>query len=202
MQPIEEVIAALNAAELSHPEPEGVTNEEIEQEAIANADTDDEYRAFKRGAFFVQEHISRPTIKPEVPPMPVPVAEQPEPEVAGLSDDAIEADFRSWYNERYHHHYFGAIPLVECIEWTRYALTRYATPQPAPVPVTERFEFSVFNSEYEEQAGGTAPTYAQALSEGQHYLSQYSQDGPHSLEIRRVEVLPHNALSVPWHGMS
>ncbi len=74
MQPIEEVIAALNAAELS----------------------------------------------------------QPEPEVAGLSDDAIEADFRSWYNERYHHHYFGAIPLVECIEWTRYALTRYATPQPAP----------------------------------------------------------------------
>jgi hypothetical protein len=62
---------------------------------------------------------------------------QPEPEVAGLSDDAIEADFRSWYNERYHHHYFGAIPLVECIEWTRYALTRYGT-RPQPVPVAER----------------------------------------------------------------
>ncbi len=62
---------------------------------------------------------------------------QPEPEVAGLSDDAIEADFRSWYNERYHHHYFGAIPLVECIEWTRYALTRYATPQPEPEGVTD-----------------------------------------------------------------
>ncbi len=63
---------------------------------------------------------------------------QPEPEGVGLSDDAIEADFRSWYNERYHHHYFGAIPLVECIEWTRYALTRYATPQPEPEGPTEK----------------------------------------------------------------
>lgn len=57
---------------------------------------------------------------------------QPEPEGVGLSDDAIEADFRSWYNDRYHHHYFGAIPLVECIEWTREALTRYTLAQPEP----------------------------------------------------------------------
>ncbi len=83
MMPIEEVVASLNRAEiltryvsqtraaLAQPEPEGVTDEEIEQEAIANADTDDEYRAFKRGAFFVQERISRPTIKP------LPVAERP-----------------------------------------------------------------------------------------------------------------------------
>ncbi len=62
-------------------------------------------------------------------------AELSQPEVVGLSDDTIEADFRSWYNERYRHQYFGAIGLVECIEWTRYALTRYATPQPSPVPV-------------------------------------------------------------------
>jgi len=66
-----------------------------------------------------------------------------------------------------------------------------------PVPVSERFEFSVFDSEYIEQAGGTAPTYSQALSEGQHYLAMYSQDGSHSLELRRVEVLPHHALPVP-----
>jgi hypothetical protein len=53
----------------AQPEPVGATDEEIEQEAIANADTDDEYRAFKRGAFFAQERISRPTIKPEgLPP--------------------------------------------------------------------------------------------------------------------------------------
>jgi hypothetical protein len=75
--------------------------------------------------------------------------------------------------------------------------SRWAHPTIEPVPVAERFEFSVFNSEYEEQAGGTAPTYAEALSYGQHYLSQYSQDGPHSLEIRRVEVLPHHTMPVP-----
>jgi hypothetical protein len=75
-------------------------------------------------------------------------------------------------------------------------LARWAAPAIEPAPVAERFEFSVFNSEYEEQAGGAAPTYAEALSYGQHYLSQYSQDGPHSLEIRRVEVLPHHALPI------
>ena len=46
-------------AALAQPEPEGPTDEEIEREAIANADTDDEYRAFKNGAFFVQEHMNR-----------------------------------------------------------------------------------------------------------------------------------------------
>jgi hypothetical protein len=82
---------------------------------------------------------------------------------------------------------------------------RAALAQPEPVPVAERlpgcvherFEFSVFDSEVEEQAGGAAPTYAQALSEGQYYLAMYSQDGPHSLELRRVEVLITDALPVP-----
>jgi hypothetical protein len=72
----------------------------------------------------------------------------------------------------------------------RFFLARWGRPAIEPVPVSGRFEFSVFDSEYEEQAGGTAPTYSQALSEGQHYLAMYSQDGPHSLGIRRVEVLP------------
>jgi hypothetical protein len=62
-------------ATLAQPEPQGPTDEEIEREALKNADSDDEYRAFKSGAFFVQERISRPAIKP------VPVAERlPEPE--------------------------------------------------------------------------------------------------------------------------
>jgi hypothetical protein len=56
---------------LAQPEPEGVADEEIEREALKNADSDDEYRAFKSGAFFVQERISRPTIEP------VPVSERP-----------------------------------------------------------------------------------------------------------------------------
>lgn len=67
---------------------------------------------------------------------------------------------------------------------------------PQPVPVSERllgasdtrYEFSVVDADYVEQAGGSARTYAQALSEGRHYLAQYKHDGPHTLEIRRVEV--------------
>lgn len=59
--------------------------------------------------------------------------------------------------------------------------------------VDQWFEFSVFDSEYVEQAGGTAPTYSQALSEGQHYLAMYSQDGRHYLELRRVETLSCHA---------
>jgi hypothetical protein len=86
----------------------------------------------------------------------------------------------------------GEDPEQELLDRARAVLAK-----PEPQGPSERFEFSVLNSEYEEQAGGTAPTYSQALSEGQHYLAMYSQDGPHSLEIRRVEVLPHYALPVP-----
>jgi hypothetical protein len=91
----------------------------------------------------------------------------------------------------------GNVCAEDVVDLCSAVLARFGRPAIKPVPVAERFEFSVFNSEYEEQAGGAAPTYAQALSEGQHYLSEYSQDGPHSLEIRRVEVLPHYALPVP-----
>jgi hypothetical protein len=128
---------------------------------------------------------------------------QPEPE--GVGDEEL---LRTYGKAKREHCYDGPID-----DWPRRAeraatvhglraviaadRTRYARPTAESVPMAERFEFSVFNTEYEEQAGGTAPTYAEALSYGQHYLSQYSQDGPHSLEIRRVEVLPHNALPVP-----
>jgi len=76
---------------------------------------------------------------------------------------------------------------------------------PVPVSVGERlpsashvyFEFVISDADDCTQTGGIAPTYAQALSEGQHYLAQYQQDGPHTLELRRVEVLPPGALPVP-----
>ena len=70
---------------------------------------------------------------------------------------------------------------------------------PAPVPVASDiyFEFVISDADDWTQAGGIAPTYAQALSEGQHYLAQYQQDGPHTLELRRVEVLPPGAFPVP-----
>jgi hypothetical protein len=77
--------------------------------------------------------------------------------------------------------------------------------QQTPVPVSEglpgaadiHFEFVVSDADYCTQAGGVAPTYAQALSEGQRYLAQYQQDGPHTLELRRVEVLHPGALPLP-----
>ena len=56
-------------------------------------------------------------------------------------------------------------------------------------PVT-RYEFSILDADGCEQAAGSAPTYEQAMAEGRHYLSQYLQDGPHALELRKVEVLP------------
>lgn len=49
------------------------------------------------------------------------------------------------------------------------------------------YEFSVLDDNGEEQAGGTSPTLEQAWNEGQHYLAIYSEDGPHLLEVRRVE---------------
>ena len=55
--------------------------------------------------------------------------------------------------------------------------------------VSERFEFSVFDSGHVEQAGGAAPSFIQALREGLHYLAMYSQDGQHCLELRRVQIL-------------
>ena len=69
-------------------------------------------------------------------------------------------------------------------------------PAPVPAATETRYEFCVYDENYIDQAGGTAPTYAQALSEGRHYLAQYQQDGPHTLELRRIERLPLPAEEV------
>jgi hypothetical protein len=60
---------------------------------------------------------------------------------------------------------------------------------PAQGVLNDRYEFSVIDSEDCEQAGGSAPTLDDAIREGRNYLSQYNQDGPHKLELRRVLVL-------------
>jgi hypothetical protein len=70
------------------------------------------------------------------------------------------------------------------------AITRWGHPTPQPIPVSERYEFSVYDEEDCEQAGGDASTLEDAMREGSHYLAQYQQDGPHRLELRRVSVLP------------
>jgi hypothetical protein len=60
--------------------------------------------------------------------------------------------------------------------------------EPLPRPTYVGFEFEVRDLDYCVQATGSAPTYVQVLSEGRRYLAQYLQDGPHTLEIRRVET--------------
>ena len=71
--------------------------------------------------------------------------------------------------------------------------------QAAPVPGASNtyFEFIILDADDCTQAEGIATTYDQALSEGQHYLAVYQQDGPHTLELRRFEVLNPNALPLP-----
>jgi len=71
-------------------------------------------------------------------------------------------------------------------------LQQLSAPALAAEPVAREvhFEFAVVDGDYMQQVGGTAPTYSQALSEGNHYLAQYLQDGPHTLEIRRIEQMP------------
>jgi len=49
--------------------------------------------------------------------------------------DEMESCFRVWWKDRFGSPYFGAIPLVACIEWTRFALARWggaAVPLKAP----------------------------------------------------------------------
>lgn len=74
----------------------------------------------------------------------------------------------------------------------RAVLARYGTPRPVPIAVADvRYEFSVFDSETDEwAASGEAPTLEDAIREGNHYLAQYNEDGPHRLELREVRVLP------------
>jgi len=58
---------------------------------------------------------------------------QPEPVVP----TDLDAEFRSWYVNRYGRPYFGGIALVECVEWTQFVLARWGTPAINPVPVSE-----------------------------------------------------------------
>ncbi len=52
-----------------------------------------------------------------------------------------------------------------------------------------RYEFQITDEHDQTVASGKAPTQEEAQREGRHYLSQYQQDGPCTLEVRRVEVL-------------
>jgi hypothetical protein len=61
-----------------------------------------------------------------------------QPVAEGPTDAGIESAFRCWFSDRFGGAYFGAIPLVTCIEWTQFALARWGHPTPQPIPVSER----------------------------------------------------------------
>jgi hypothetical protein len=80
---------------------------------------------------------------------------------------------------------------IEAIEKSHDLIERvHAALAAEPVVREVHFEFAVVDGDCMQRAGGTALTYAHALSEGRHYLAQRLQDGPHTLEIRRIEQMP------------
>ena len=112
----------LVATALAQPEPEELTDQEIEREAIANADTDGEYSAFKIGAFFVQERMNRTVIKP------VPVTER----LPGPEDTTDRNECWYWHPGE---ECWEMVPVVTHTvdEWTHW-LPHHALPVPEVTP--------------------------------------------------------------------
>jgi hypothetical protein len=54
------------------------------------------------------------------------------------TDKDLEAKFCCWYKDEFGSTYFGAVPLVACIKWTKFALARYGRPTFQPIPVSRR----------------------------------------------------------------
>ncbi len=67
----------------------------------------------------------------------------------------------------------------------------------APSPLIVRYEFEVLDEHDQTVASGDASTLEEVAREGRHYLSEYQQDGPCTLELRRVEVLSLDAITLP-----
>jgi hypothetical protein len=81
--------------------------------------------ACRARAALAQPEPQGPTGRPAIEPVPV-------------APTNLDAEFRSWYGDRYGRSYFGGIALVECVEWTQFVLARFGRPAIEPVPVSER----------------------------------------------------------------
>lgn len=51
------------------------------------------------------------------------------------------------------------------------------------------YEWELENANGEWQAGGSCNSFCEAVSEGNRYLMQYAQDGPHKLVVKQHETL-------------
>jgi hypothetical protein len=135
MQVTEDRLNRARAA-LAQPEPQGPTDEELEttaraaeiqymkeQGGLAGLTPDGLHAQLQAqrlaGLRAVAARWGRPAIEP------VPVA-----------PTNLDAEFRSWYGDRYGRSYFGGIALVECVEWTQFVLARWGRPAIEPVPVS------------------------------------------------------------------
>jgi hypothetical protein len=54
------------------------------------------------------------------------------------TDKDLEAKFCCWYKDEFGSTYFGAVPLVACIKWTKFALARYGRPALEPATKCNR----------------------------------------------------------------
>jgi hypothetical protein len=61
-----------------------------------------------------------------------------QPQPGQPTDEQIESAFREWWKDSFGFPYFGAVPLVACVEWTKAAMARWGRPAPEPVSVAER----------------------------------------------------------------
>jgi hypothetical protein len=61
-----------------------------------------------------------------------------QPQPVAPTDEQIESAFREWWKDSFGFPYFGAVPLVACIEWTKAVLARWGRPAPEPVSLAER----------------------------------------------------------------
>jgi hypothetical protein len=101
--------------------------------------------------------------------------------VAGVWSDEIESCFRAWWSDQFGSAYFGAIPLVACIEWTQIVLARWGCAALQPVAVSER--------PWERPGWLDAKELCWVFAGG--WVRDYPQNFSHTV------CLPHWALPVP-----
>ena len=114
-----------------------------------------------------------------------------QPQPVELTDEQIESAFREWWKDSFGFPYFGAVPLVACVEWTKAAMARWGRPAPEPVSVAER------PWEREGWCDEDGRCWLFGKVEGDWRLMSAANSGLPSLKYCFSHALPHWALPVP-----